>query len=144
MRYIIGIYTWVIFFGLVTGVICLTAQTPTPESPAVKKDEKYWQAIVAKELKGVTEFVLDDKARIDILTADTAIEVDWAKKWAEGIGQALYYSAKTTKKAGIVYIVQEDSDTVFVRRALVALNHHKLECAVYLIDTRTSVLHKIR
>lgn len=41
-------------------------------------------------LDGKMEVVLKDKTRIDCLTAEYAIEVDFAKKGAEGIGQALY------------------------------------------------------
>lgn len=67
------------------------------------KEKEYQNAWCAKE-SGVTEYVLDDLARVDCLTDEYAIEFDFAPKWAEAIGQALYYSIKTGKKPGVVLI----------------------------------------
>ena len=39
------------------------------------------------EIGGKVEVVMKDGTRCDILTATHAIEVDFAKKWAEAIGQ---------------------------------------------------------
>ncbi len=55
--------------------------------------------------KGKIEYVLPDKTRVDCLTNIHAIEYDYSRKWAESLGQALYYSARTGKKTGIVLIV---------------------------------------
>ena len=51
------------------------------------------------------EYRLFDKTRVDCLTSKYAIEVDFAKKWAEGIGQSLYYADVTGKKPGVGLIV---------------------------------------
>ena len=40
------------------------------------------------------EVVMKDGTRCDILTSTHAIEVDFAKKWAEAIGQSLNYASK--------------------------------------------------
>ncbi len=59
-----------------------------------------------------------DNTRIDCLTQEYAIEFDFAEKWAESIGQSLYYSYLTNKKAGIVLISEnEKKDTPFINRA---------------------------
>ena len=55
---------------------------------------------------GQQEVILPDKTRVDCLTDTHAIEFDFAHKWAESIGQALYYAQATNKKAGIVLIVE--------------------------------------
>ena len=55
---------------------------------------------------GRSEYRLDDGTRIDCLTDTHAIEFDFAKKWAESIGQALYYAMKTGKRAGVVLIIE--------------------------------------
>lgn len=47
-----------------------------------------------------------DDTRIDMLTPTHAIEVDWSYKWAEAIGQSLYYSAVSGRKPGIVLLVK--------------------------------------
>jgi len=67
--------------------------------------EKYYQVKLCKELKGEMEYRLSDRTRVDCLTNNYAIEVDWAKKWAEGIGQSLYYSQMTGKKPAVALII---------------------------------------
>ena len=53
-----------------------------------KQSERYYQEKFAKEIGGQVEVVMKDGTRCDILTATHAIEVDFAKKWAEAIGQS--------------------------------------------------------
>lgn len=85
------------------------------EDEGVKKDEKYYQSKMCSEFGGKMEYVLFDKARVDCLTPEYAIEVDFAKKWAEGIGQALYYAEITKKKPAVALIVGLD-DEKYVNR----------------------------
>src|SRR5574344_1361941 len=68
--------------------------------------EKTYQNQWCKANNGVTEYVLPDATRIDCLTNDYAIEFDFANKWAESIGQSLFYALSTGKKAGIVLIME--------------------------------------
>jgi len=65
--------------------------------------------------KGKIEYVLPDKARVDCLTDEYAIEYDYDHKWAEAIGQSLYYASATGKKAGIVLIVGKNSTRYLTR-----------------------------
>ena len=71
----------------------------------VKKNEKYYQTQMCNHLEGEMEVVLHDKTRVDCLTDEYAIEVDWAKKWAEGVGQSIYYAEITKKKPAIGLIM---------------------------------------
>jgi len=73
------------------------------------------------------EYVLFDKTRVDMLTADYAIEVDWSKKWAEAVGQASYYAAITHKKAGILLLLKSDDDMRFVYRCIIAAQRAGIE-----------------
>lgn len=66
--------------------------------------EKYYQLSWCAEHGGQAEVVLPDGTRCDCLTATHAIEFDFAKKWAEAIGQSLHYAALTGRRAGIVLI----------------------------------------
>ena len=59
---------------------------------------------------GETEVTLSDRTRVDCITADYAVEIDFANKWAEAIGQSLHYSRMTDRKPGIVLILETDSD----------------------------------
>ena len=65
---------------------------------------------------GIEEYELPDKTRIDCLTDEYAIEFDWAKKWAESIGQAKYYAKMTGKKPAVAIIIKSPKDKRFIRR----------------------------
>ena len=68
--------------------------------------ESYYQD---KYCTGIKEYVLPDKTRVDCLTDEYAIEFDFANKWSESIGQALYY-AKMTGKKPAVYLIMENAE----------------------------------
>ena len=57
-----------------------------PSSP-ITYSESFYQELYAKKLGGRTEVTMPDGTRCDILTDTHAIEVDFAVKWAETIGQ---------------------------------------------------------
>jgi hypothetical protein len=42
--------------------------------------------------------------------------VEYAHKWAESIGQALYYAQSTGRKPGVLVIVRDNKDERFVKR----------------------------
>jgi hypothetical protein len=90
----------------------------------VKHHEKYYQTQLCKKLNGVMEYRLKDKTRVDCLTDKYAIEVDFAKKWAEGIGQSLYYSEMTYKKPAVALIVGEKDNRFLKRLKKVAYKHN--------------------
>ena len=75
--------------------------------------EKYYQDKWCAKMGGITEYVLDDKTRVDCLTDEYAVEVDFANKWAEAVGQSLYYALKTGKKPGILLITEKEKDSRF-------------------------------
>ena len=65
---------------------------------------------------GIKEYVLEDRTRVDCLTDEYAIEFDYAKKWAESIGQSLYYSKKTGKKPAVAIITNGENDLKYIQR----------------------------
>jgi hypothetical protein len=71
----------------------------------IKLNEKYYQTKFCLKLGGRIEYRLEDATRVDCLTDEYAIEVDWAKKWAEGIGQSLHYGLMTKRKPAVALIV---------------------------------------
>ena len=71
--------------------------------------EKTYQNAWCKTHNGISEYTLDDKTRVDCLTRNYAIEFDFAEKWAESVGQALYYSIKTSKNPGVVLIIENQT-----------------------------------
>jgi len=79
--------------------------------------EKYYQTIICNKFKGQMEYVLPDKTRVDCLTKTYAIEIDFAEKWAESIGQSLYYGAMTERKSGVVLIMERGAkDMKYLKR----------------------------
>jgi len=72
-----------------------------------KHKEKYYQTALCHKMNGVMEQSLLDRTRIDCLTDAYAIEVDFAKKWAESVGQSLYYALMTGKKPAVGFILDE-------------------------------------
>jgi hypothetical protein len=80
------------------------AQPPVgPSKPAPDARETDWSAYLASRVGGAAEFRLPNGARIDVLELRTdpstlrgekiAWEVEWAPKWKEAVGQALFYAA---------------------------------------------------
>ncbi|MCP3942404.1 MAG: hypothetical protein GY710_13080 [Desulfobacteraceae bacterium] len=72
--------------------------------------EKWYQNKWCAEQNGQTEYRLPDKTRCDCLTDTHAIEVDFAKKFYEAIGQSLYYSMQTGKRAGVLLIIENKNE----------------------------------
>ncbi|MFC2073874.1 hypothetical protein ACFLR3_01340, partial [Campylobacterota bacterium] len=69
--------------------------------------EKVYQEHFCNKFGGVTEYRLKDKTRVDCLLDEYAIEVDFASKWAESIGQSLYYASQTSRKAAVLLIMED-------------------------------------
>lgn len=66
---------------------------------------------------GITEYKLSDKTRVDCLLPNMAVEFDFANKWAECIGQALYYGRMTNRQAACVLIMENgEKDLKYLKR----------------------------
>ena len=63
------------------------------------------------------EYKLDDNTRVDCLTDKLAVEVDFAPKWAECIGQAIHYGHKTHRQAACLLILENpEKDLKYLKR----------------------------
>jgi hypothetical protein len=78
--------------------------------------EKEYQDAWCKKVQGVTEYRLEDGARVDCLADKYAVEFDFAPKWAEAVGQALYYAEMTGRKPAIVLIEEYEGDEHYMDR----------------------------
>lgn len=73
---------------------------------------------IADRWEAQTEVRQWDGTRVDILTETHAYEVDWPIKWAEGVGQSLYYGELTGKRPGLVLLVTDiEKERRYVYRA---------------------------
>lgn len=67
---------------------------------------------------------MPDRTRVDCLTDTHAIEFDFGTKWAESIGQSLYYGLQTGKKPGVVLILEKPTDMKYWIRLNSAITHY--------------------
>lgn len=106
-------------------LILLTANASFAKTLYYEKD---YQKVWCSENGGQTEVVLADKTRVDCVTEAYAIEFDFAKKWGESIGQALYYGLVLNKKPGIVLIIENPKqDYKYVNRVTKVAQQHNIK-----------------
>jgi len=99
--------------------------------------ERYWQDVIHAELSQrdgweclETEHRLDDGTRVDLLFPRQACEIDWADKWAEGVGQSIYYGLKTRRGPLVILLAKKDGWEKYRDR----VQYCGVDCWVY--DTR--------
>jgi hypothetical protein len=97
-----------------------------------KQRESYYQNLFATRIGGQKEVILPDQTRVDVLTDTFAIEVDFADKWSQSVGQSLYYAEKLHKKAGILLIIDGLKDDRFVKRLMTVAYKHDI--TVWILD----------
>jgi len=95
--------------------------------------ERYYQDLWCVEQGGIAEWRLPDNTRCDCLTATHAVEVDFARKFYEAIGQSLWYSLQTGRRAGVVLILERPADRKYWIRLNSLIDHFYLP-----IDTWTT------
>jgi hypothetical protein len=97
---------WLIIFSLL--LLPVQAKRLNPES--------YYQNLWCNEQKGQTEYELEDLTRVDCLLENKAVEFDFANKWAECIGQSLYYGVMTNRTPVCALIMEKESDIRYLKR----------------------------
>lgn len=98
--------------------------------------ERYYQLKIQEQIGGVTEYVLDDGSRVDLLLPNKAIEIDWDHKWAEGIGQSLYYGIKTSRPPVVLLLTDNQTNNKYSNK----VRQCGVEC--WLFNIRTMELIK--
>jgi hypothetical protein len=84
--------------------------------------ERKWCA----EHKGATGVKMPDGTSAECITSTHVVEFEFAPKWAEAIGRALYYSFETGKKAGVVLIIDDEKSLEHWRRLNSTIEYFKL------------------
>ncbi|MCM1340011.1 MAG: hypothetical protein NC191_10105 [Muribaculaceae bacterium] len=88
--------------------------------------EKAYQEQWCKARGGQLEYQLNYKTRVDCLTDTLAVEFDFAPKWHECIGQALYYGQKTKRTPTCVLIMERgEKDIKYLKRLRYAVYNKK-------------------
>ena len=100
--------------------IILTSMLILTISPVWAKrlhHETEYQKAWCEKRGGVMEYKLNDKTRVDCLLPNMAVEFDFANKWAECNGQAIYYGKRTNRQAACVLIMENgEKDLKYLRR----------------------------
>jgi hypothetical protein len=81
---------------------------------------------------GEREVILYGGGRADCVTADYAVEVEYAANWAEALGQALWYAVLAERRAGIVLLTRPDQYR-FVVRLESTIQAHGLDVRVWVV-----------
>lgn len=119
---------WLIFAGLL-GVIVLALTLA-----AAHADEATHAARWCHQHRGQLEYVLPDRTRVDCLTATHAVEVEWAAKWYQAVGQSLHYAAMTGLRPGIVLLIQGDADNRYLARLQYVIDMFMLPIDVWELE----------
>jgi len=93
------ITTVLIFITLLCAVLVLCQQLQGGEVEECQR--------LAPKYNAKVEVVQWDHTRVDLLNDTYAIEADWSYKWAEAVGQSLYYAELTGKKPAIILLVKD-------------------------------------
>tara|TARA_B100001964_G_C14157878_1_gene565217 strand:- start:388 stop:927 length:540 start_codon:yes stop_codon:yes gene_type:complete len=104
---------------------------PQKKTPPIKRTEKDYQFSWCANAGGLSEYKLKDNSRVDCLTNEYAVEVDFAKKWAEAVGQSLHYAEMTGKKPAIVLIAGKSDSRHLDRLMKVA---KKYQIKVWVVE----------
>ena len=112
-----------------TLIFCIVLMSTNAQAKRLHQEKRY-QNQWCRDNGWETEVVLPDRTRCDCLTDTHAIEFEFGNKWAEAIGQALYYSIQTGKRAGVVLILEKQKDYKYWIRLNTIIEHYHL-----LIDT---------
>ena len=93
-------------------------------------NERWYQE---QHCQGVIEHRLEDGTRVDCLHDGYAYEYDFASKWAEGIGQSIYYSAITDQLAGVVLILEKQKDCRHIPKIKTTIKEYRIPIQLELI-----------
>lgn len=83
------------------------------------------------------EVRMPNGTKADCVSKTHAIEIDFAHKWAEAVGQSLNYAAETGKQPGIILICKRGTEAGCLRWSLTleqTIKAWKLPITVWLCD----------
>lgn len=103
--------------------------------------EHFYQEYFAKSLNCKFEVTLPDNSRVDILCDSYSIEVDFANKWAEAVGQSLFYARQCSRSAGILLIKSKRQDSIYISR-LYSISQ-PLNIKVWIINAQTLRIYSL-
>jgi len=110
--------------------ICCAALGLFFSGAAISLEKDYLEPWCA-ERDGVTEYRLPDDTRVDCELTCYSVEFDHAERMYEAVGQSLHYSRMTGKRAGIALILDETTDSKYLKRLNDLIYHYRLPIDVW-------------
>ena len=89
--------------------------------------EAFYIQSYCKFIGGKSEVTLSDGTRVDCLTDTDAIEVEFANKYYEAVGQSLHYARVAKRNPKIALILERPSDKIYLLRLQGDLKYHTLQ-----------------
>jgi hypothetical protein len=104
-----------------------------PAEAGRKHLEAWYADALAEQLKAKTEVRMRNGTRCDVLAPAHAIEVEFASKWAESIGQSLNYAAQTGRGGAIALILESGSEEKYLTILRENIAWHQLPLSVIVM-----------
>jgi len=122
-------------FGLIVALaVSLFAVSAATLSAKHQHLESWYADALAEQLAGArTEVRMKNGTRCDVLATHHSIEVEFAAKWCEAIGQSLNYASQTGRLGAIALILENGSDERFLVRLRQVISWHQLSIAVIVM-----------
>jgi len=100
--------------------------------------EPEWAIANAERYEAENEVVQWEGSRIDYTTKDFVYEIDWAKKWHEGVGQALWYAILVPdKKPGLILLVKDkDKELKYCLRAQAVCAKYDIKLVIEQVEEK--------
>ena len=125
-------------------IFALLLASLTSYSQLPKQLEKYYTNKFASIIKGKTQqYIPLNKRYVDIVTDTLAIEVEFANKFLESIGQSLDYAVLLNKKPCILLIVNGKNDENYLAELMRVNVEYQLKIRIYLWDYTTDKWCKV-
>lgn len=103
-------------FVLLFLIILLASPTDAKHQYTEKVYQTHWCNARGGQMEYVIKTKNQGNGRVDCLLPNMAVEVDFANKWHQCLGQALDYAAHTKKTAACVLIIESPNDYKYVNR----------------------------
>ena len=104
----------------------LLLTNPSYIEAAHTNPEQWYAMRAAERYNGFAEFWMPDSPLCDVLTPQHAIEVEFALKWSEAIGQSLHNALQTGRLAGIQLILTEPEEERYLDQHNELIDHYQL------------------
>lgn len=124
------------FMAIVGGLSCHIQLKSEPDSDVMGGEVEIAESLSGK-YEADREVRLPDGTRCDLVNAEYAIEVEYPHKWAESIGQSLYYGIELKKKPAVLFLIKDAKrEQKYLQRARTVAEKHGITVYEENIDVQ--------